>query len=59
MVAKLTRALVTVLMAAMIATPAALMSSTPRVASAASTAADLGIPESNMPPELGASNIEA
>lgn len=59
MVAHITRALVTVLMAAMIATPAALMSSTPRVASAAPTAADLGIPESNMPPELGASPIEA
>lgn len=59
MLSSLTRSLLAVLLAAIIATPAAMMSSTPRVASAAKTAAELGIPESNMPPELGASGIEA
>lgn len=61
MLSTATRAFLSVLLAALIATPFATMSSTPRVASAASTitAAELGIPESNMPPELGASNIEA
>ena len=61
MLSTATRALLSVLLAAIIATPFATMSSTPRVAAAASaiSAAELGIPESNMPPKLGASEIEA
>lgn len=53
------RALVTVVLAAAIGTPAALLSSTPRAARAAATAAELGLPENYIPPtHMGATDFE-
>ncbi len=53
----LVRTTLSILIATIIATPLAFMTSTPRVSAA--TAAELGIPEENMPPDMGASKIEA
>lgn len=59
MLKTMTRWIFPVLMAALLATPAALVPTPGAVVSAAPTAAELGIPEDHMPPVLGASLIEA
>lgn len=59
MLSHLFRGLVTLVLAVTVAMPAAFISSTPRVASAAVTAAELGLPEKSVPPtNMGATDFE-